>query len=56
MLLAAASTIVIGAVRMYYGPWANPPGMAELGALFLTLAAAIALWRAFRRSRAAPKG
>ena len=56
MLLAAASTIVIGAVRMYYGPWANRPGMTELGALLLTLAAAIALWPAFRRSRAAPKG
>lgn len=53
LLVALALTSAVMVTMFYFGPWADPPGIGELGAIISGLVVVVAIWRAVQRWRGA---
>ena len=51
LILALGATLLITGIRMYYGPWADPPGSDELHVALMWLAAVVAIFHTVLRWR-----
>ncbi len=49
LILALGATLLIAGIRMYYGPWADPPGTDEMHVALMILAGVIAVIHSARR-------